>query len=214
MRRPVLLLLPVLLLAACSSGAAKPVASGMPDLRTLAKDPSHDHVTKAVTYPQTPPMGGPHWKPGAFGAVGWLSCGVYTAPVPDVFAVHSEEHGAVWLTYRPGAPASDVAALTALRQRNPAYVMVSPYPGQPTAVAASTWGAQLSVASSGDPQLARFVDTYAGGGQGGEKGAPCTPGDSPAEAEAALRRAGGGTVTATTPPANAAARSTGVAAVS
>ncbi|MGD9430703.1 DUF3105 domain-containing protein [Arthrobacter russicus] len=30
----------------------------------------------------------------------WTNCGIYTAPVEPTRAVHSLEHGAVWLTYR------------------------------------------------------------------------------------------------------------------
>lgn len=191
-----LLLLPALLLTGCSAGASRPDAApsggtGIVGVVVQSTDPSHEHVTKRVTYPQTPPVGGPHWPPSAYGAVGWLRCGVYDAPVPDEFAVHSEEHGAVWLTYRPGASAADVAALTALTRSHPDYTLVSPYPGQPEAFAASTWGAQLAVASATDPRLQQFVDLYAGGGQGSEKGADCAHGSTPAQAEKALAAAGG-----------------------
>ncbi len=197
MRRSAVLLLPALLLTGCSAGAAKPDAApsgsaGIVGLVVQSTDPSHDHVTKRVTYPQTPPVGGPHWPPSAFGATGWLRCGVYDQPVPDEFAVHSEEHGAVWLTYGEGASPADVAALTALTRSSPDYTLVSPYPGQPQAFAASTWGAQLAVTSATDPRLQRFVELYAGGGQGNEKGADCAHGSTPAQAEKALAAAGAG----------------------
>jgi hypothetical protein len=135
-----------------------------------------------VTYDHTPPAGGQHFP-------AWLRCGVYTEPVPNEFAVHSEEHGAVWLTYRPGAGAADIAKLVELRRLNTKYTLVSPYPGQPAAFMASTWGAQLSADRPDDERLAAFVKTYAGGGQGGEKGANCDRGLTPAEATAAFEKA-------------------------
>lgn len=179
-----------LLLTACSAGAAKPAPSGVDGVVVQKTDPSHDHTTARQTYAQTPPVGGPHWPPMAQGVRGWLRCGVYPAAVPNEFAVHSEEHGAVWLTYLPGTPAADVAKLVALVGLDRDYVLVSPYPGQPQPFAASTWGAQLTVTSAGDPRLAEFVRTYAGGGQGSEKGADCAHGTLPAAALAAQRAAG------------------------
>jgi Protein of unknown function (DUF3105) len=175
------------LLTGCSAGAEKPTGGGIEGLVVAQSDPSHEHTTAPQTYPRTPPVGGPHWPPQAEGVLGWLRCGVYDTPVPDEFVVHSEEHGAVWLTYRPGAAAADVAALTALAGLRPDYVVVSPYPGQPQPFMASTWGAQLGVASSDDPRLAEVVRRYAGGGQGGEQGADCAGGTLPAAAEAAQR---------------------------
>ncbi len=191
--RPLLALVPVaaLLLTGCSAGAERPAATGIEGVVVQQDDPSHTHTTAPQTYPQTPPVGGPHWPPQAEGVLGWLRCGVYDAPVPDEFAVHSEEHGAVWLTYRPGAAAADVAAVAALARIRPDYVLVSPYPDQPQPFMASTWGAQLGVDDAADPRLAAFVRAYAGGGQGSEKGADCAQGTLPRPAEEALRAANG-----------------------
>lgn len=185
MRR--LLLIPlaaVLVTSACSAGAPTPKPS-INGLQTVIKDPSHDHTTRRQTYDHKPPVGGPHWPPQKLGVYGWLRCGVYNDPVPNEFAVHSEEHGAVWLTYLPG---EDPSALVKLATGND-YVLASPYPGQPGRYMASTWGAQLTVDSATDPRLAAFVKTYAGGGQGGEKGADCSHGTLPADAEKALAKA-------------------------
>ena len=109
-----------------------------------------DHQARDFDYPQSPPVGGDHWPPSAGGVTGWLTCGTFDTQVPDEFAVHSMEHGAVWLTYRPGEDAAGLAALAALQ---PDYVLVSPYAGQSGAYGASTWGAQLFVDSPEDPRL-------------------------------------------------------------
>jgi hypothetical protein len=181
-RRGLLLLLAVVLTAsACSTGSKPNPRPGIDGLRTFKEEPKTRHTTKHVTYDHTPPAGGQHFP-------AWLRCGVYTEPVPNEFAVHSEEHGAVWLTYLPDPSADDIAKLAALANGND-YVLVSPYPGQPGRFMASTWGAQLSVDSAADARLKKFVDTYAGGGQGGEKGADCAHGLTPDEARAAFDKA-------------------------
>lgn len=181
-----LLVLVLLSLVAACGGTDKPVAPSIEGLQVFTEDPDPRHTTERVTYARTPPAGGAHWPPQAEGTTGWLRCGVYTEPVPNEFAVHSQEHGAVWLTYQPGL---DPSALAALADRD--YVLVSPYPDQPGRFMASTWGAQLSVDRADDPRLAAFVTAYAGGGQGGEKGADCANGATPAEGFAALEKANG-----------------------
>ena len=55
---------------------------------------SRNHTKEPVDYPQTPPVGGPH-NPI------WQNCGFYSKPVRNEHAVHSMEHGAVWITYSP-----------------------------------------------------------------------------------------------------------------
>ena len=67
---------------------------------------TRNHTTDPVAYAQAPPVGGDH-------APTWLNCGAYPKAVPDGLAVHSLEHGAVWVTYRPDLPADQVEKLTA-----------------------------------------------------------------------------------------------------
>lgn len=156
-------------LTACSAGAEPPDTEGLTGVQTFT-DLGNTHVEGRVDYPQDPPVGGDH-------NLDWLRCEVYDEPVPAEFAVHSLEHGGVWLAHDPDLPADEVAALVALRATDATtteYVLVSPYEGLSAPVVASVWGAQLPVQSATDPELADFVTRFAGGGQGGEEGAPCT----------------------------------------
>jgi hypothetical protein len=131
------------------------------------------HVQGKVSYPQTPPDGGPH-------APVWLNCGIYTSPVPNENAVHSLEHGAVWVTYRPGLPSAEIATLQNLVRGEPqaarSYTILSPFPGLPAPVVASAWGEQLRMTRPGDQRLGQFITTYAQGPQTPEPGAPCSGG--------------------------------------
>ena len=115
------------------------------------------HTTDPVTYAETPPVGGPH-NPQ------WEDCGVYTQPIANENAVHSLEHGTVWITYRPGLAASDVQALQqALATVKSKKTILSPYPGLPAPVVVSVWNAQLYLTGASDSRLPIFLGFYGDG---------------------------------------------------
>ena len=113
---------------------------------------SAEHVRHDVEYPTAPPAGGPH-----LGA--WLNCGFYTVPVLDELAVHSLEHGAVWVTYRSDVPAGALSDLAALATRLP-YLLVSPYEAQDSPLVLTAWARQLPLDSLDDARFERFLDVY------------------------------------------------------
>ncbi|HEX6231872.1 MAG TPA: DUF3105 domain-containing protein [Jiangellaceae bacterium] len=131
---------------------------------------SRDHVEETVDYDQSPPVGGAHSATA-------MTCGVYTEPIPEENAVHSLEHGAVWITYRPDLPETEVAALESFVQaQSPAdqdYILLSPYEGNAGPVVASAWGRQVVLAGSSDPRLEQFTDSFIRGSQAPEAGAGC-----------------------------------------
>ena len=127
-----------------------------------------DHVQEPQTYNPVPPVGGPHSQT-------WLNCGIYDQPVPNENALHSMEHGAVWVTYRPDLPAADVETLRGLL-RGRRHGLLSPYPNIPSPVVASAWGLQLRLDSVSDPRLASFIEKYENGSQTPEPGATCRGG--------------------------------------
>lgn len=110
------------------------------------------HVEGAVEYPQNPPAGGEH------NAI-WLNCGVYTEPQANENAVHSMEHGAVWVTYDPEViSGADLDALTAEIPRT--YAILSPFPDLPSPVVLSAWNAQLQLDEVDVPRITEFMDEY------------------------------------------------------
>lgn len=124
----------------------------------------HTHVAGPVRYSVTPPVGGDHYGT-------WLTCGVYDKPVPNEYAVHDLEHGTVWITYQSSLPASKVSQLRAFFARQTVitppggsggsrYIDLTPYPGLPAPIVASSWGYQLRVSSPTDPRLQQFVNKF------------------------------------------------------
>lgn len=116
--------------------------------------PPGDHITAAqrVAYDQSPPFGGPH--DGL-----WATCTgtVYSVPIRTENAVHSLEHGAVWVTYDPNRISEDqISALTSLVDAQP-YTLMSPYPGLDRLISVQSWGRQLKLEDPNDPRLQQFI---------------------------------------------------------
>ena len=124
------------------------------------------NVDYQAAYGMNPPAGGDHWA-------GWLNCGVYNEPQQNERAVHALEHGAVWVTYDPDKLSqSDVDSLVSKLPNT--YMIVSPYPGLPSTVVASAWGAQLKLDSINDDRLLPFINKYWKAATAPEPGALCT----------------------------------------
>ncbi|MFD8061453.1 DUF3105 domain-containing protein [Streptomyces cyaneofuscatus] len=133
-------------------------------------DLGREHVATKVDYPMNPPVGGDHNQV-------WMNCNadVYTAEIPKENAVHSLEHGAVWVTYNDKAPEADVKALTDKVKSTP-YSFISPVKDQKEPLMLSAWGKQVTVESASDSRVGQFFSKYVQGPQTPEPGAACTGG--------------------------------------
>lgn len=131
------------------------------------------HVTSAqrVAYDQSPPFGGPH-------DAAWATCTgvVYPNAIRTENAVHSLEHGAVWIAYNPDTVSADDRQLLADRVDGKSYMLMSPYPGLDTPISLQSWGHQLKVENADDPRIAQFVAALRLNNFGAypEKGASCS----------------------------------------
>ena len=143
------------------------LVAGVQTFTSLAKD----HKSGSIAYPDAPPVGGDH-------SATWQNCGIYGTQIKIEQAVHSLEHGAVWITYKPDLDPAQVSRLRDLGRGNP-NVLVSPYSfgglDQPVAVLA--WGYRLIPSGADDPRIAAFIKAYAKNPRGPEPGASCTGGD-------------------------------------
>jgi len=142
-----------------------PTIQGIVDLG--AQSQGHDVGVEIEDGP-LPPAGGTH-------SPQWQTCGIYDAPVGSENAVHSMEHGAVWITYRSDLPTADIETLRE-HVRGQSYLLLSPYPTQESAVVLTAWGIQLSLDSVEDERIAQFIDDYRLGPQTPEFGASCDGG--------------------------------------
>jgi hypothetical protein len=155
--------------ASDSSGKGRFV-TGKDGVRTWEGKLSRNHVTKAVKYATQPPVGGDHNQV-------WMNCNgdVYTKEINNTNAVHSLEHGAVWVTYNAAAKKADVEALAAKVKKTP-YTLMSPLDDQKDPIMLSAWGHQRTVTGADDPDVDKFFEKFVQGEQTPEPGAACTNG--------------------------------------
>jgi hypothetical protein len=178
-----IVLIIVSVLAACAPSApvtAMPAQNGFQDKPALPNNSGiegvqtfpdkaayHNHVD-TVTDPKgdVPPVSGEHFS-------AWQNCGIYDQPVELGSALHSMEHGAVWLTYSPEVTQAQITDLQKL-VRGHGYVLMSPYPSQKKPVVMTAWNTQLVIDSLPDDRIAKFITYYEQGPQNPEAGAPCS----------------------------------------
>lgn len=157
-------LLPLLLLGlvSCNNAATTSTIEGV---QTFAYE-GGAHQEGRVDYKEALPVGGNH-NPG------WQNCREYSQPLYNEYAVHSLEHGAVWITYQPGLPAPQ---LDALRQAatGRTHMLLSPRAEQPAPIVLTAWNAQLELQQADDARLKTFIQKYEQGGTAPEIGASCS----------------------------------------
>jgi hypothetical protein len=150
-------------------GATLVANSPIAGLLTFGTLPS-DHTQDQVTYLQVPPAGGPHHP-------AWQNCGVYTDPLKNEHAVHSLEHGAVWITYDPAISGDDLDLLIRITRQS-THRLLSPYSGMPASIVVTAWGYQLPLQKADDPRLLQFIAQFENGPTTPERGAVCSGGES------------------------------------
>ena len=159
--------LAVVVVAMSCSGDPAGVGLSLDGVEYLAVA-SREHTDQDLDYPTRPPAGGDH-----LGI--WHNCGVYTVPLLDEAAVHSLEHGAVWVTYRPDLGAEAILGLTGgLVDRE--KLLVSPHPDQTPPVVATAWARQLALDGPDDPRLKAFIGRFTDGDAAPEAGVTCQGG--------------------------------------
>ncbi|MEU9826680.1 DUF3105 domain-containing protein [Micromonospora chersina] len=129
--------------------------NGVVDFRKKDKNlvKGGNHQPGTIKYDVSPPVAGPHNQ-------AWQNCmgDVYDAPIANEHAVHSLEHGTVWITYRPDLPADQVEKLKA-KVQGKEKLMLSPYEGLDKPISLQAWGFQLKVDNADDGRIDEFIKT-------------------------------------------------------
>lgn len=158
----------VALVAVILAGTLNEVEAGIPEgtKEISVGDPAH--VEGDIHDDDEVPAGGEHSQV-------WANCGFYSEPVAAENAVHSLEHGAVWITYQSSLPEDQLDVLRSLA--SPAEkILISPVDGQGVPMMATAWGYQLELEEADDPRLRQFIAEFAGSLQAPEPGGSCRGG--------------------------------------
>jgi len=119
---------------------------------TIAEYVSEDHVADEQTYPESPPVGGLHDSE-------WADCdgAIYDLQIRDENAVHSLEHGAVWVTYNPDDISDADLALLSEYVADQPFIFLSPYPELTSLVSLQAWNHQMFADAVEDPRVNEFI---------------------------------------------------------
>jgi hypothetical protein len=115
-------------------------------------------------YESNPPVAGPH-SPNV------APCGTYAQPIPDPQYVHSLEHGAVGIMYRPDLDPADISTIEGIVREFDGQVLSQPDPDMPTAMAVTSWGEMMRLDALDESAIRRYIETFRG--EGPESGAEC-----------------------------------------
>jgi hypothetical protein len=143
-----------------------PALEGLVDFGTMERG-HDDNVVYANT--DLPPAGGIH-------ANIWQNCGIYSNPIESRYAVHSLEHGAVWIAYQPDLPESQIEELERFA-RGDGFTLLAPFPGLRSPVVVTSWSYQLEVDDAGDDRIGLFIERNKNGTRTPEPGATCRDGN-------------------------------------
>lgn len=127
------------------------------------------HSGDPVEYTESPPVGGTH-NPV------WQTCEFYDGQIASENAVHSLEHGAVWITYRPDISEIDKETLKDWANDR-RYLLVSEYDDQASPFVFTAWNNQLALDSLSDERAIQFMNYFIQGPQTPERGASCSGGN-------------------------------------
>jgi hypothetical protein len=166
---PLILIVPVLLALGAAYFLFRPQPNPQTEIIGLETFPDQErgHKDGRLSFKQTPPVGGEH-NPA------WQNSGIYNTPIEPEKAVHTLEHGGVWITYQPGLSDADVELLKK-QARGRGCTLVSPYFAgaldHPVVLVA--WGYRLKLDKADDPRIAAFIKRFERGPQTPEPGASC-----------------------------------------
>ena len=110
-----------------------------------------DHVSPdaEVEYKTNPPTSGGHLAQ----AKNW---GVYSKEIDDKAAVHSLEHGGIWISYKD-IDDEDIKTLEKIGKSNPQRVVVSPRSSNDNKIVVASWGKMMKLEMINEALILKYI---------------------------------------------------------
>ncbi len=132
------------------------------DTFTAESQAAQLHSDADQEYPSTPPVSGVHTQESA-------ACGTHATSLLDENMVHTLEHGAVGILFKPEVPPEQIEDIEAIVNEFDTHVFSAPYAEMDNAITVVAWAHLMRLDEFEEDAIREFIDVFREGGDAPEE---------------------------------------------